>query len=65
MEKVIKHFVRLDTGQWVCVKTAEFQGPQGRVQVTIGSTFTRGESFMGVDLVQWLEEQYAKDEGRD
>ena len=65
MENVTRHFVRIDTGQWVCVRPADFQGPNGRVQVTIGSTFTRGKSFMGVDLVQWLEGQYAKDEGRD
>lgn len=63
MENIIRHFVRIESGKWCCVRPADFHGPHGRIQVTIGSTFTRGSSFMGVDLAQWLEEQYEKHEG--
>jgi len=34
--------------------------PQGRVQVTAGSRFTRGTRFMNVEIAALLEEQYAK-----
>jgi hypothetical protein len=36
--------------------------PKGRIQVTPGSTFTRGTRFMGIDLAEWLDQavmQYA------
>ena len=31
-------------------------GPTGRIQVTPGSRFYRGTSFMGFDLAAWLDE---------
>jgi len=60
MQNFIKLFVRVAPGMWICVRDGEFNGPLGRVQVTVGSAFTRGTNFMGVDLAEWLDEQYAK-----
>lgn len=64
MENFIRHFVRIEPGKWTCVRPGEFEGPHGRIQVAVGSTFTIGTSFMGIDLAKWLDEQYEKHEGR-
>ena len=59
MRDFIKHFVRERAGVWVCVEPATWDGPP-RVQVTPGTRFTRGRTFMGVDLAKLLDEQYEK-----
>ena len=64
MENFIKHFVRIAPGHWTCVRNGEFDGPNGRIQVTAGSIFTRGTHFMGADLAQWLDEHYERAMGR-
>jgi hypothetical protein len=56
MKKFSKAFHRNLDGSWTCVAPATLEGPNGRVQVTPGSTFTRGTMFMGVDLARWLDE---------
>jgi hypothetical protein len=56
----ITHFARIKPGVWECESFAEFVGPNGRIQVTPGSRFARGTSFMGVDLAEWLEAEYKK-----
>ncbi len=56
MDKFIEHFVRRSDGVWECVSFVEWSGPNGRIQVTPGSCFTRGTNFMGVDLAQWLDQ---------
>lgn len=61
MQHFIKHFNREADGAWTCISKAEFNGPNGRIQVSEGSRFTRGTNFMGVDLAQWLDEQRAKE----
>jgi hypothetical protein len=58
MDKFITHFVRIGSGRWTCVKSGEYTGPNGRVQVTVGATFTRGTTFMGFDLARSLDEHY-------
>ena len=58
MEEMIKHFLRIEPGKWTCVRSAEFQSPGGRIQVAVGTTFTRGTMFMGYDIVQALDEHY-------
>jgi hypothetical protein len=58
----IKHFVREPDGAWRCVSGGEVYTPHGRIQVTAGSRFAPGTTFMGVDLAKWLEEQYQKDQ---
>ena len=34
---------------------ATLDGPEGRIQVTPGSTFYPGTRFMNVDLARWLD----------
>jgi hypothetical protein len=60
MEKFINHFIRVEPGRWTCVKSGDFQSPTGRIQVAVGTTFTRGTVFMGFDLAQALDEHYEK-----
>jgi len=58
MQNFIKHFVREGPGVWSCVEPGEIHLPQGRVQVTPGTRFTRGSMFMGVEIARLLDEQY-------
>ena len=58
MDELIKHFLRVEAGKWTCVVSAEFQSPSGRIQIAVGSTFTRGTMFMGYDLARALDEHY-------
>jgi hypothetical protein len=60
MDKFIKHFRRDPFGVWICVSAAELNLPQGRIQVTVGSRFARGTTFMNVDLAQLLEAEYER-----
>jgi len=53
-----KHFVRIEAGKWTCVRSGEFQSPTGRIQVAVGTTFTRGTMFMGYDIARALDEHY-------
>jgi hypothetical protein len=57
VKKAIKAFRRDPDGSWTCVAPADFEGPNGRIQVAPGARFTRGTVFMGVELVSWLDEQ--------
>jgi hypothetical protein len=57
----IKHFRREGEGIWVCVAPATLSLPQGRIQVTVGTRFTRGTKFMNVEIAALLEEQRAKE----
>lgn len=50
-------FVRDKDGAWVCVAATELILPSGRIQVTVGTRFTPGTRFMGVDLARLLDEQ--------
>ena len=54
-----KHFCFNEDGSWTCTSAATLQTPRGRIQVTEGSRFYPGTSFMGFDLAAWLQEQYA------
>jgi len=55
MDDFVKYFVRVAPGVWTALCDGEFRGPNGRIQVTGGSTFRRGTTFMGVDLAAVLE----------
>ena len=57
MKNVLKAFRRDLDGSWTCIAPADFDGPNGRIQVAPGARFTRGTVFMGVELVSWLDEQ--------
>jgi hypothetical protein len=63
MHNFIKNFVRVAPGMWACVRNGEIHGPQGRIEVTLGSTFRLGTRFMGVDLAGLLEEEFHKVNG--
>ena len=57
MQSFIKHFLRIGPGMWTCVRDGEYNGPQGRIQVTVGTTVNQGTSFMGVDLAAIFEQE--------
>ncbi len=57
MTEFLKAFQRNQDGSWTCVTRAVYVDREARIQVTPGTTFTRGTSIMGVDLVEWLERQ--------
>ena len=61
MQDFIKHFVRTPAGEWLCVSPAELNTPDGRIQVASGTRFTRGTTFMGLEIARMLDEQEAKD----
>jgi len=55
MDDFVKYFVRVAPGTWTSLCDGEFTGPNGRIQITGGSTFRRGTKFMGVDLAAVLD----------
>ena len=57
MPSFISFFVRYADGSWRCIVANELQSPLGRMQITEGSRFSPGKSFMGVDVAKWLDEQ--------
>ena len=58
MEEMMKYFLRIEPGKWTCVQSGEFQSPTGRIQVAVGTTFTRGTMFMGYDVAKALDEHF-------
>ena len=56
MQNFAKSFVREEDGGWRCVAPATLDLPSGRIQVAVGTRFTPGTHFMGVDLARLLEE---------
>jgi hypothetical protein len=63
MDEFIKHFCKNADGSWTCTSAATLSIPSGRIQVTEGSRFYPGTSFMGVDLAKWLQ-QHLDDRSR-
>jgi hypothetical protein len=59
LRNFIKHFVREPNG-WRCIESATLDLPGGRIQVTPGSVFVRGTSFMNTDLAKMLDEEMRK-----
>ena len=60
MRDLREDFKRDRDGAWVCVKPTELVLPSGRIQIAVGTRFTPGTRFMGVDLVQLLEDGKGK-----
>ena len=60
MQTFYRAFVRNPDGSWTCVEPATLIHPAGRIQVTEGSCFYPGTSFMGVDVARWLEQHRAQ-----
>ena len=63
MEKLSETFTRNADGSWTCIALASLNGPDGRIQVTPGTTFAPGTIFMGVELVAWLDAQAKTEQG--
>lgn len=61
MQTFITHFRKEPNGAWTCIEPADLLLPSGRIQVTPGSRFLRGTTFMGIDLAALLDEQDDKD----
>ena len=60
MVSFARYFRRLGPGLWECVVPTECNGMHGRIQITQGSRFARGTSFMGFDLSKLLDEEYER-----
>jgi hypothetical protein len=54
---VTSAFFRNDDGTWICINPVTLDHPKGSIQLTPGSTFVRGASFMGTNIAAWLEQQ--------
>lgn len=52
----IECFERGVDGTWTCCSPVTLNHPNGRMQVTVGTSFAPGSSFMGVDVALWLEQ---------
>jgi hypothetical protein len=55
--RIRRAFCKHPDGSWECREPAELHTPVGRIQVTVGSTFYPGTTFMGFDLANWLEKR--------
>jgi hypothetical protein len=55
MDEFATHFCRNADGSWTCISDGTFNGPNGRIQVSAGSRFYPGTTFMGFDLAAWLD----------
>ena len=60
MQEFARRFVRELEGVWLCVEAAELMLPGGRIQVAIGTRFTLGTRYMGVDVARLLEEHHGR-----
>ena len=56
MEDFRQHFSREKAGSWICIEDTTLDLPGGRVQIAPGTRFTRGTTFMGVDIAKQLDE---------
>lgn len=65
MKEFVKHFRRNPDGSWTCISFAEIATITGRIQVTEGSTFMPGTTFMAVNICELLDNaEIATDRGR-
>jgi len=60
VKDVIDCFERDSPGHWTCTKACEIDLAGRRIQVAVGTRFTHGTRFMGVDIAELLDEQYEK-----
>lgn len=58
-KNILKHFTRDARGRWTCIEPTVFDLPSGRIEVAPGTRLVRGTKFMGVDLAELLDKQYA------
>ncbi|HYG54069.1 MAG TPA: hypothetical protein VD965_02105 [Burkholderiales bacterium] len=60
MRDFVVNFVKAPDGAWICVSAVTLELDGGRVQVTPGMRFVRGERFMRVDIARLLDEEDAR-----
>jgi hypothetical protein len=60
METIIKNFMRISKGVWVCVSPTELKTPSGSMQVAQGTRLTRGTMCGDIDVAKLLDEEYEK-----
>ena len=60
MQNFCKHFVREPGGSWRCISSVEIPTHRGRIQVPEGTRFMPGTIFMGVEVVELLEQECAR-----
>lgn len=51
----LSSFRREADGAWTCIEPVEFMLCARRIQVAPGTRFTRGTTFMGVDVAEMLD----------
>ena len=51
-------FWRTEDGSWICIDPITIDHPQGRMQVSPGTTLKPGVPFMGIDLATWLDQRF-------
>jgi hypothetical protein len=56
MRHFFQAFERNPDGSWTCQAHVTLYGPQGRIQIVPGNTFSAGTLVMGVDVAQLLEQ---------
>jgi hypothetical protein len=57
MRNFAKAFRRNPDGSWTRIAAATWSGPNGRIQVNVGSSFAPGFLYMGVDLAMLLNDE--------
>ena len=60
MQHFRNNFSRDKAGSWTCMQAAAIDLPAGRVEVAVGTRFTLGTTFAGVDVAKMLDEQHEK-----
>ena len=60
IETLIKHFLRVSEGVWVCVSPVELKTASGSMQVARGTRLTRGTMCGDIDVAKLLDEEHEK-----
>jgi hypothetical protein len=53
--EVLRSFERQPNGMWACARSVKITGPAGEMSIGPGMSFSRGASFMGVNLAEILD----------
>jgi hypothetical protein len=56
-------FTRNADGSWTCNEATTLAHPAGRIQIAECTCFRPGKTFMGIDVVRWLEELLPEAQG--
>jgi hypothetical protein len=59
-KKITDHFLRDSYGRWTCIEPVAIELPSGHIEVTPGTRLVRGTKFMGVDVAEFLDNEYGR-----